>query len=97
MRMSTPRPSVNGLNMRCKRGRERFNMLSWHGTAPNQSWIDMVMSKLNHDQIHANTTRGLTPGLVNPFAGEAGGRIPIPTAHPRCASTSVRITLKKYY
>ena len=89
--MSTPRPNVNGLNMRCRRGRERFNMLSWHGTAPNQPWIDIVKSKLNPDQIRANTTRGLTPGLVNPFAGEAGGRIPFPTTHSQRASTSVSV------
>lgn len=39
---------------------------------------DAVLSRLSQTQIANNTTRGLTPGLINPALGEAGGRVPLP-------------------
>ena len=99
MRMSTPRPGMNTLNMRGKRGRTNFNMLSWHGTSPNHTWIATVEAKLSQEQIDANTTRGLTPGLINPVAGEAGGRIINdynPTVEDRRPLSSVSVNSRLY-
>lgn len=39
---------------------------------------DAVLNRLSQTQIANNTTRGLTPGLINPALGEAGGRVPLP-------------------
>lgn len=39
---------------------------------------DAVLNQLSRAQTDSNTTRGLTPGLINPALGEVGGRIPLP-------------------
>lgn len=36
-----------------------------------------------------NTTRGVTPGLVNPEKGEEGGRIPVPVEKKRVKTDGV--------
>ena len=75
------RRNQNALNMENSRMRERYHMICWHpGTDPEKENLarQRVFSKLTSQQIAANTTRGSTPGLIDPLLGEAGGRVPHP-------------------
>lgn len=79
--MSEPRPTGNTIQTRLGRIRPDYFLLTWHtmqhmngGSAKN----DDVLRRLPQLQHDNNTTRGCTPGLINPAAGEAGGRIPFP-------------------
>ena len=80
------RPSENSLNQNGVRNRQRNTMLSWHpnqfGQAQNARRTT-VMAMLTTRQIAGNTSRGATPGLIDPVLGEAGGRIPIPIQRRR--------------
>ncbi len=61
---------VNALQMRCSRGRAAFSMLSWRERKKNylkNKTRDYVLKQLSADQIANNTTRGSTPGLINPL------------------------------
>ena len=76
------RPNENALNMLASRSmRPLYKMLSWH-TKGRVATINTrraaVLAQLTPAQIAANTTRGSTPGLINPALGEIGGRIPHP-------------------
>ncbi|KAL8720703.1 MAG: hypothetical protein Q9225_002469 [Loekoesia sp. 1 TL-2023] len=72
----------NGSTIQPLVGRNRtiHKMISWHdqedslGGNNRPKWIDEMTNQQKLD----NTTRGLTPGLVNPTLGEAGERIPFP-------------------
>ena len=61
---------VNALQTRCSRGRAAFKMLSWRERPrtgrPNKT-RDHVLNQLSADQIANNTTRGTTPGIINPL------------------------------
>ena len=75
------RRNQNALNMECSRMRPRYHMISWHPTSDESKANELqnqVVKLLSDEQQAANTTRGSTPGLVNPRLGEAGGRIRIP-------------------
>lgn len=75
------RRNQNALNMESSRMRERYHMICWRpGTDAERENIvrQRVLAKLTPQQIAANTTRGSTPGLINPLIGEAGGRVPHP-------------------
>lgn len=83
MRMeSLNRPSGNALQERTsKTWRPAFRMLSWQTTgryAKSSTKDHAVLAFLSQDQVTNNTTRGSIPGLVNPFLGEADGRVPLP-------------------
>lgn len=81
MRMELPRANGNSLNQTSVRMRVRFCMLSWFAkTSPNKpnARRDQVLAMLTPNQINSGTTRGSTPGLINPGLGEAGGRILLP-------------------
>lgn len=57
-------------------------MLSWHTTsrASNaNSKRNAVLARLSPTQVQANTTRGSTPGLIDPALGPASARVPVPT------------------
>ncbi|MCJ1412795.1 hypothetical protein MMC19_006894 [Ptychographa xylographoides] len=77
------RPTANALNMSGVRvWRPALSLLAWHmrGTVHGRDrHRNAIFAKLTTAQIAANTTRGLTPGLIDPAQGEAGGRIPWPT------------------
>ena len=81
MRMGPDRPGSGTLQMRVGRGRERFNMVSWHGSLVDsrntREKKAKVLENLTAFQIINNTTRGTTPGLINLALGELGGRIPV--------------------
>ena len=61
---------VNALQTRCSRGRAAFTMLSWRErtrkSMPNKTRDD-VLKQLSADQIANNTTRGSTPGIIDPL------------------------------
>ena len=57
--------------------RPALSLLAWHmrGTVHGRDrHRNAIFAKLTTAQIAANTTRGLTPGLIDPAQGEAGGR-----------------------
>jgi len=78
--------SIGHLAMHFKNGprktwRPAFRMLSWQTTgryAKSSTKDHAVLAFLSQDQVTNNTTRGSIPGLVNPFLGEANGRVPLP-------------------
>ncbi|EAW24076.1 uncharacterized protein NFIA_036480 [Aspergillus fischeri NRRL 181] len=56
--------------------RSAFHVANWN--TQKSIWdIDRMLKAIGVD-TQKNTTRGLTPGLIDPSKGEAGGRIPIP-------------------
>ncbi|KAI4123856.1 MAG: hypothetical protein LQ338_005078 [Usnochroma carphineum] len=80
MRIHGPsRPSShNNIQMHISRNRPKWGMLCWFTIAlhDNENRVrDKAMNLLSNKQISNNTTRGTTPGLINPALGEAGGRV----------------------
>ncbi|GFF87501.1 hypothetical protein IFM47457_07517 [Aspergillus lentulus] len=56
--------------------RSAFHVANWN--VQKSVWdIDRMLKAIGVD-IQKNSTRGLTPGLIDPSKGEAGGRIPLP-------------------
>ena len=77
------RRSQTALNTEASRGRDIYNMSSWHISLKIERPSDRPMKgnifqRLTPVQRAANTTRGITPGLINPLLGIVGGRIPHP-------------------
>ena len=50
-------------------------MISWFQGPRGQTANDLIVQKLTAAQVQANTTRGSTPGLIDPARGRAGGRV----------------------
>ncbi|KAL4788066.1 hypothetical protein BJX76DRAFT_353621 [Aspergillus varians] len=71
----------NALQQRGVRFRQAFNILAWRSGNKRSVHLEAKllqrMDALGLD-INSNSTRGITPGLINPEFGEAGGRVPIP-------------------
>lgn len=62
MRDLAERPrSVNALQMRTKRFRERHRIASWNRNDISSSWNQEIARQLTAEQKEANTTRGLGP------------------------------------
>ncbi|GFG12022.1 hypothetical protein CNMCM6936_002253 [Aspergillus lentulus] len=56
--------------------RSAFHVANWN--VQKSVWdIDRMLKAIGVD-TQKNSTRGLTPGLIDPSKGEAGGRIPLP-------------------
>lgn len=78
------RPYWNSLVNIIGRWRQDFSLLSWHGTGnvldrrPNL----VVWNTLSPAQRQNNTTRGSTPGLVNPAMGPLSAAVPLPPRGP---------------
>ena len=76
----------NSLNTQVGRWRKIWKVLSWveskAGNSDNQESRKIVFDNLTPQMKLANSTRGLTPGLINPSMGEAGGRVPFPNSKP---------------
>ena len=56
-------------------------MIAWHTTSPTSrtnSRRNGVLARLSNAQINANTTRGSTPGIVDPSLGALSARVPLP-------------------
>ncbi|RAL05548.1 uncharacterized protein BO80DRAFT_474475 [Aspergillus ibericus CBS 121593] len=78
------RIAPNALQQRGGRFRQAFRMLAWD--SGNKLSRDLEAGLLMELMEHGidpllNTTRGLTPGLINPALGEAGGRIDLPSTY----------------
>ena len=59
---------INALQTRCSRGRVAFKMISWRERLrPANKSRDDVLRQLSAHQIANNTTRGSTPGIINPL------------------------------
>ena len=71
---------INALQTRCSRGRAAFNLVSWRERKMNYSTNqtrDHVLKRLSADQIANNTTRGSTPGIINPLLPDTpANRVP---------------------
>ncbi len=71
----------NALQQRGVRFRQAFNIIAWRSGNKRsvQLEADLMhkMSALGLD-VSSNSTRGITPGLIDPSRGESGGRVPIP-------------------
>ncbi|RLL99977.1 hypothetical protein CFD26_107639 [Aspergillus turcosus] len=71
----------NALQQRNVRFRKAFHLVAWSSgnkiTCQLEQEVLKKMSERGIDPSH-NTTRGLTPGLIKPELGEAGGRIALP-------------------
>ena len=81
----------NSLNMRAsRRAYPEYCMISWFGKGLDGGRLkhtarDETLQMLTPQQIAANTTRGSTPGLVNPQVGERpGNRIELPSVNNSC-------------
>ncbi|OJJ48878.1 hypothetical protein ASPZODRAFT_164479 [Penicilliopsis zonata CBS 506.65] len=70
--------SVEQLERRRKFFRDTFHVACW-GPIKTTSEISLRLREAGIEPA-LNTTRGLTPGLIDPSQGEAGGRIPIPVS-----------------
>ena len=81
------RSKANALQERaCRTWNPLFSMINWHakgrfGNGRNAKEV-VVLNRLSPVQIQNNTTRGTTPGLVNPSLGVAGGVVPLPRVRP---------------
>lgn len=71
----------NALQQRGVRFRQAFNIIAWRSgnkrSAQLEADLMQKMSSLGLD-VKFNSTRGITPGLIDPSRGESGGRVPIP-------------------
>lgn len=79
------RPTAEELERRRADFRTTFHVAGWS----SGSSVAAVMREARRQGIDLalNTTRGMTPGLVDPVLGEVGGRVPLPSnwlyfAHP---------------
>ncbi|GES66878.1 hypothetical protein ATEIFO6365_0004013000 [Aspergillus terreus] len=71
----------NALQQRNVRFRQIFGLLAWDSGNKRSREIEKdLLQKMRDKGIDpaSNSTRGITPGLINPALGEAGGRIPLP-------------------
>ncbi|KAJ9242162.1 hypothetical protein DTO166G5_565 [Paecilomyces variotii] len=76
----------NALQQRGVRFRKAFNMLAWgSGNKKTLETEAELVNKMRGCGIDpgVNSTRGMTPGLIRPELGEAGGRIALPEQYSR--------------
>ncbi|OGM50165.1 hypothetical protein ABOM_001122 [Aspergillus bombycis] len=74
----------NALQQRSVRFRQQFSLIAWDsGNKRSQQLKHDILQKMQNIGISPalNTTRGITPGLINPALGEDGGRIPLPNQY----------------
>ncbi|KAF5864360.1 hypothetical protein ETB97_007922 [Aspergillus alliaceus] len=81
-----PRLTPLDIELRRKDFREKFHVACW-GAQKSVNEIYRLAASKGIDPA-LNTTRGLTPGLIDPSKGEAGGRIPLPPG-TTCDSTRI--------
>ncbi|KAL4800995.1 hypothetical protein BDV19DRAFT_384006 [Aspergillus venezuelensis] len=71
----------NALQQRGVRFRQSFNLKAWRSGNKRSTELEIALLKKMDEaglDINSNSTRGITPGLIDPKAGEAGGRVPLP-------------------
>lgn len=78
------RPNWHSLVNILGRWREDYKLLSWHGRQDilGRRLNREIYNSLNPVQIANNTTRGSTPGLINPAVGPLGPSVPLPHRGP---------------
>ncbi|KAL4890060.1 hypothetical protein BDV59DRAFT_204659 [Aspergillus ambiguus] len=103
------RVNGNALQQRSVRFRQIFGLLAWDsGNKRSRVLENNLLKKMRENGIDpaSNSTRGITPGLIHPALGEAGGRIPLPksgsqakqgvnkwnTKKPKLTDSPLRIT-----
>lgn len=78
------RPKTNALQQRTVRFRKVFKMVSWGSGNKRTPHLERAIlddMEANGIDCNVNSTRGLTPGFVDPSRGEAGGRVPVPSQY----------------
>lgn len=77
------RSEVSSLEIELRREefRRLFHVADWKSQVSINE-VARVVHRRGVD-LGLNTTRGVTPGLVNPERGEEGGRIPVPAGQKR--------------
>ena len=67
-----------GQRIRCQR--DLFSILEWYPKGDTASEAtDKIRARFSREQLLNNSSRGVTPGLIDPEKGEApGNRVPIP-------------------
>ncbi|KAL4942624.1 hypothetical protein BDV06DRAFT_235298 [Aspergillus oleicola] len=71
----------NALQQRGVRFRQAFNIKAWRSGNKRSAELEIALLQKMEEaglEIKSNSTRGITPGLIDPKAGEAGGRVPLP-------------------
>jgi hypothetical protein len=71
----------NALQQRGVRFRQAFGLLAWDsGNKRSLKLEEKLLARMRNLGLNpsSNSTRGITPGLINPKAGEEGGRVPLP-------------------
>ncbi|GMG52350.1 unnamed protein product [Aspergillus oryzae var. brunneus] len=74
----------NALQQRSVRFRQQFSLIAWDsGNKRSQQLKQDILRKMQEIGLSPalNTTRGITPGLIDPALGEDGGRIPLPNQY----------------
>ncbi|KAE8142230.1 hypothetical protein BDV38DRAFT_236162 [Aspergillus pseudotamarii] len=74
----------NALQQRSVRFRQQFSLIAWDsGNKRSQQLKQDILRKMQDIGLppSMNTTRGITPGLINPALGEDGGRILLPNQY----------------
>ncbi|KAE8329867.1 hypothetical protein BDV39DRAFT_202444 [Aspergillus sergii] len=74
----------NALQQRSVRFRQQFSLIAWDsGNKRSQQLKQDILRKMQEIGLPPalNTTRGITPGLIDPVLGEDGGRIPLPNQY----------------
>ncbi|RJE20019.1 hypothetical protein PHISCL_07648 [Aspergillus sclerotialis] len=67
--------TVDDIMARREEFREKFHLANWDARPNSILKTKLVVAGLDPK---SNSTRGLTPGLIDPKKGEEGGRIPLP-------------------
>jgi len=78
------RPNWRSMVNILSRWREDYILLSWHGRQDilSRRLNQQIYGTLNPVQINNNTTRGSTPGLMNPAMGPLSPSVPLPPRGP---------------
>ena len=77
----TKQSFINVLQDQSRRARVKFSILSWRVNCPElqPATNKAVLARLTQEQIDNRTTRGTTPGLIDPLLPDTpANRIPVP-------------------
>lgn len=68
------------IHNRRKEFRKQCNITCWEAGPDNNENVKItnLLEECGYEPWSTNSTRGLSPGLINPAVGEAGGRIALP-------------------
>ncbi|KAG7005139.1 hypothetical protein G7Y79_00021g050060 [Physcia stellaris] len=79
IRMCSSDIDSNRLARKISRHRKTFCVLNWYGRGSAARLAEKLCEKLSLEQLQKNSTRGTTPGLIDPKKGDVpGNRVPLP-------------------